>query len=248
GFCVINNERARTLYADCERVILTFATQPFGESRQGLKLPAAKKQRVDALTLDLTMVRDSETFDWSQAPLEEGALLRLEAPPAAEGEGEASLLAAQPLLEQVPLLDQAFPPLDVPTLPAVAAGGAEPPLQGAGPAEGGDPAPDLLAALPEEGAVPLLPAESALAPLALPAPGPAPSLEQLAAPAQQLVLVPRHVRHGPHRPTVPGRVLGFDQEASAPPAALGSGASTARLQATSPSHGSCGRGPTGGPC
>mmetsp|Transcript_45457 Transcript_45457/g.89972 ORF Transcript_45457/g.89972 Transcript_45457/m.89972 type:complete len:555 (-) Transcript_45457:67-1731(-) len=80
GFCVINNERARALFTDCERVVLTFARQPFTGSGGGLSLPAAKRPRMEAaltLDLDLARVEASEAFDWTQAPLEEGALLRL---------------------------------------------------------------------------------------------------------------------------------------------------------------------------
>ena len=68
GFCVINNDRARILHADCERVILLFAEQPYSE---GLKLPTAKRQRVDAVTLDLDVarVKEAEAFDWTQTPL-----------------------------------------------------------------------------------------------------------------------------------------------------------------------------------
>ena len=68
GFCVINNDRARILHADCERVILLFAEQPYSE---GLKLPTAKRQRADAVTLDLDVarVKEAEAFDWTQTPL-----------------------------------------------------------------------------------------------------------------------------------------------------------------------------------
>lgn len=86
GFCVINNERAKTLFCDCERVILMFVRQPFSEGGDTtLKLPAAKRPRLEAtltLDLDLARVEASEAFDWTRAPLEEGALLRL-------GAGEA---------------------------------------------------------------------------------------------------------------------------------------------------------------
>eukprot|EP00440_Ansanella_granifera_P025497 gb/GFBE01027689.1/.p1 GENE.gb/GFBE01027689.1/~~gb/GFBE01027689.1/.p1 ORF type:complete len:507 (+),score=134.93 gb/GFBE01027689.1/:1-1521(+) len=80
GFCVINNERARSLFADCERVVLMFARQPYTEGDNKIRLPAAKRQRMEAaltLDLDLARVEASEAFDWTQAPLEEGALLRL---------------------------------------------------------------------------------------------------------------------------------------------------------------------------
>ncbi|CAE8608802.1 unnamed protein product, partial [Polarella glacialis] len=80
GFCVINNERARALFCDCERVVLMFARQPFAEGDNKIRLPAAKRQRMEAaltLDLDLSRVEASEAFDWTQAPLEDGALLRL---------------------------------------------------------------------------------------------------------------------------------------------------------------------------
>ena len=78
GFCVLNNERARALYFDSERVVLMFARQPFTEDK--IRLPAAKRQRMEAaltLDLDLARVEACETFNWTQAPLEEGALLQL---------------------------------------------------------------------------------------------------------------------------------------------------------------------------
>lgn len=80
GFCVVNNERARMLFVDSERVALMFARQPFAEGDNRIRLPAAKKPRMEAaltLDLDLARVEASEAFDWTQAPLEEGALLRL---------------------------------------------------------------------------------------------------------------------------------------------------------------------------
>mmetsp|Transcript_32302 Transcript_32302/g.89219 ORF Transcript_32302/g.89219 Transcript_32302/m.89219 type:complete len:526 (-) Transcript_32302:115-1692(-) len=81
GFCVINNERARALFCDCERVVLMFARQPFTEAADSaIRLPAAKRPRIEAaltLDIDLARVEASEAFDWTQAPLEEGALLRL---------------------------------------------------------------------------------------------------------------------------------------------------------------------------
>lgn len=80
GFCVINNDRARSLYGDCERLVLMFARKPFGEGDNSIKLPAAKRPRMEAaltLDLDLARVEANEAFDWTQAPLEAGALLRL---------------------------------------------------------------------------------------------------------------------------------------------------------------------------
>lgn len=79
GFCVINNERARSLYFDSERVVLMFARQPFTEDHK-IRLPAAKRQRMEAaltLDLDLARVEACEAFDWTRAPLEQGALLQL---------------------------------------------------------------------------------------------------------------------------------------------------------------------------
>eukprot|EP00929_Paragymnodinium_shiwhaense_P072806 TRINITY_DN36966_c0_g1_i2.p1 TRINITY_DN36966_c0_g1~~TRINITY_DN36966_c0_g1_i2.p1 ORF type:complete len:545 (-),score=141.14 TRINITY_DN36966_c0_g1_i2:152-1786(-) len=80
GFAVINNERTRSLYADAERLVLQFARRPFTEADNHIKLPAAKKPRMEAaltLDIDLARVEASEAFDWTQAPLEEGSLLRL---------------------------------------------------------------------------------------------------------------------------------------------------------------------------
>lgn len=80
GFCVISNERARSLYSDCERMVLMFARQPFAATDNTIRLPAAKRPRMEAaltLDLDLARVEASEAFDWTQAPLEEGSLLRL---------------------------------------------------------------------------------------------------------------------------------------------------------------------------
>jgi len=65
GFCVINNERARSLYFDSERVVLMFARQPFTEDHK-IRLPAAKRQRMEAaltLDLDLARVEACEAFD-----------------------------------------------------------------------------------------------------------------------------------------------------------------------------------------
>lgn len=121
GFCVINNERARLLHTDCERVVLLFAQKPFANDGQALKLPANKRQRVDALTLDLDLakVREAEAFDWSQASLEQVALLQINATPE-----EAARVDA-PLVELRSLLDESFPGLDAPTAVSVDAGAAE---------------------------------------------------------------------------------------------------------------------------
>ena len=45
GFCVLNNERAKALFGDCERLVMAFAQRPFCE--EGLRLPPARKQQVD---------------------------------------------------------------------------------------------------------------------------------------------------------------------------------------------------------
>ena len=77
GFCVINNDRAKALHGDCERLVLLFA-QPFSSREKDLR-PAAKRQRVEAVTLelDLAKVKEAEAFDWTQAPLGD-ALLSLD--------------------------------------------------------------------------------------------------------------------------------------------------------------------------
>lgn len=115
GFCVINNERARTLYTECERVVVLFAQRPFAEDSTALKLPAAKRQRVDALTLDLDLakVRENDAFDWTQTPLEEGIFLQV------PGTQELlSLPTDEPLMGENPsvdvgmLLDESFPALE----------------------------------------------------------------------------------------------------------------------------------------
>lgn len=77
GFCVINNDRARVLFSDCERVVLLFAEQPYSDNLKLMKGPAAKRQRVDAVTLDLSRVKEAETFDWTQTPLGEDLLQRM---------------------------------------------------------------------------------------------------------------------------------------------------------------------------
>eukprot|EP00930_Biecheleria_cincta_P017747 TRINITY_DN14006_c0_g1_i1.p1 TRINITY_DN14006_c0_g1~~TRINITY_DN14006_c0_g1_i1.p1 ORF type:complete len:579 (+),score=128.50 TRINITY_DN14006_c0_g1_i1:247-1737(+) len=119
GFCVINNERIRILYGDCERAVILFAQQPFAEEG-GIKLPATKRQRVEALTLDLDLsrVQECEAFDWTQASLGDGALLSLgsvELPIEAGTEKQLPTIEALPsLLEEAGLLDEAFPGLDAP--------------------------------------------------------------------------------------------------------------------------------------
>mmetsp|Transcript_104338 Transcript_104338/g.185521 ORF Transcript_104338/g.185521 Transcript_104338/m.185521 type:complete len:496 (-) Transcript_104338:28-1515(-) len=105
GFCVLNNERARALFSDCERVVLMFARQPFTEGDNKIRLPAAKRQRMEAaltLDLDLARVEASEAFDWTQAPLEEGALLRL---------GAGGHVPQEVMLPSIELTDQALPQL-----------------------------------------------------------------------------------------------------------------------------------------
>ena len=93
GFCVINNDRAKVLHTDCERLVLRFAAEPYSER---LKLPTAKRPRVEAVTLDLDLarVKEAEHFDWTQAPMQE-ALLTLED----EAEAEAAWALAVPTLE-----------------------------------------------------------------------------------------------------------------------------------------------------
>lgn len=126
GFCVINNERARALLCDCDRVVLMFARKPFAKADSGLSLPAAKRPRMEAaltLDLDLARVERAELFDWTQAPLEEGALLRL---------GGAQVHEALPSMEtsadgvsHLAALGAAPPPPPEP-------GSSEPPPAGAG--------------------------------------------------------------------------------------------------------------------
>lgn len=103
GFCVLNNERSRSLFSDCERLVIMFARQPFAGADSAVRLPAAKRPRMEvALTLglDLARIEASEAFDWTQAPLEEGALLRLGGGAlVAPGWGEAQLLPPSQLLE-----------------------------------------------------------------------------------------------------------------------------------------------------
>ena len=55
GFSILNNERARLLYTDCERVVVMFAQRPFVEDTKNPKGPPAKRQRTDALALDLSL-------------------------------------------------------------------------------------------------------------------------------------------------------------------------------------------------
>lgn len=139
GFCVINNDRARILHADCERVILLFAEQPYSE---GLKLPTAKRQRVDAVTLDLDVarVKEAEAFDWTQTPLG-SELLQLgsqELPDPQEVSGWAmEIIPSMPSLlevteafpaqppEQPEQLDQEADQADVRGVPELAELGAE---------------------------------------------------------------------------------------------------------------------------
>lgn len=99
GFCVINNERVRVLFTDCERVVLAFAKEPFAEVDRKLKMPASKRPRMEAaLTLDLARVEAAEAYDWLQAPLETGALLQL-----GGLEGAQELPPSFGLLDQGPL-------------------------------------------------------------------------------------------------------------------------------------------------
>ena len=125
GFCVINNDRVRSLHADCERVVLLFAERPYTEGLQLPKQPAAKRQRVDAFTLDLDLakVQEAEAFDWTQAPLGESQLLSLDASqlpdPRDMGTARPALqeaLQAPSLLEESGLLDEMFPGVDAPVV------------------------------------------------------------------------------------------------------------------------------------
>ena len=132
GFCVINNDRARSLHADCERVVLLFAEQPYAEGLQLPKQPAAKRQRVDAFTLDLDLakVQEAEAFDWTQAPLGDSLLVSLDTnqlPPDIRAKGAMGATGAPPqeplqvpsLLEESGLLDEVFPArVDAPPLAA----------------------------------------------------------------------------------------------------------------------------------
>eukprot|EP00930_Biecheleria_cincta_P073196 TRINITY_DN60511_c0_g1_i1.p1 TRINITY_DN60511_c0_g1~~TRINITY_DN60511_c0_g1_i1.p1 ORF type:complete len:493 (-),score=107.88 TRINITY_DN60511_c0_g1_i1:228-1706(-) len=115
GFCVINNERARCLFAEGERVVLMFARQPFDEGDNKVRLPAAKRHRMEAaltLELDLARVEAAEAFDWTQAPLEEGALLRL---------GGGQQLQEAFLPSSLDLAEQAMPQLLDPRMCEVSA-------------------------------------------------------------------------------------------------------------------------------
>lgn len=115
GFCVINNDRARVLFSDCERVVLLFAEQPYSDNLKLMKGPA-KRQRVDAVTLDLSRVKEAETFDWTQTPLGEDLLQRMgpveRLPEPQEVTGWAMGMMAMPSLvedgPEVPNLE-AFP-------------------------------------------------------------------------------------------------------------------------------------------
>ncbi|CAE7349082.1 usp33 [Symbiodinium natans] len=110
GFCVLNNERARALYCDSERVVLMFARQPFTEDK--IRLPAAKRQRMEAaltLDLDLAKVEACETFNWTQAPLEEGALLQLGGAAAQDVLPCIELAEAMPQLLDPNASDMALP-------------------------------------------------------------------------------------------------------------------------------------------
>ena len=112
GFSVINNDRAKVLHSDCERVVLLFASQPYSE--HGLKLPAAKRQRVDAVTLDLARVKEAEAFDWTLgAPMEMLSLEVERLPEPPESSGWA--MAMMPSLEEG-LGTDAFP--QAPAAPA----------------------------------------------------------------------------------------------------------------------------------
>lgn len=201
GFCVINNDRARSLFSDCERVVVLFAQQPFTEEAAGIKLPAAKRHRIDALTLDLDLakVQDFEAFDWTQAPLGDEALLGLTGTQEAElgAMQEPNLVLGPSLLEEAGLLDEAFPGLDAPATAAAEAA--------------------VLAGLSlemghegQDGAMDV----DFQAPLAL---GGWPQAAEAAGAEQLQVAAPkrRRILRLP-KPPVPGVVFGFDEEAQLP--------------------------------
>ena len=131
-------------------MVLLFAEQPYSE--QGLKLPAAKRQRVDAVTLDLSRVKEAEAFDWTQTPLGEDLLERLgpERLPEPEETGWATgMVSAMPsLIEDAQM--EAFPEVPAPEVPGMAIGEME---VGGGGAPGEAPADlDLFGADPDLGA------------------------------------------------------------------------------------------------
>lgn len=112
GFCVINNDRARILFTDCERLVAVFAQTPSLEEASRVQLPK-KRQRVDVtLDLSLAQLQHTEELDWSlerlQLTTEElpGEVLMPEL-----GEGlEPPLLTPDMLM--TPLLD--LPALEMP--------------------------------------------------------------------------------------------------------------------------------------
>eukprot|EP00913_Durusdinium_trenchii_P015855 g14900.t1 len=115
GFCVINNDRAKILHSDCERMVLLFAEQPYSEPV--MKLPAAKRQRVDALTLDLTRVHAAEAFDWTATPLE---MLTLEVERLPEPPDSSDWAVAVPALDEAAgslLVTNFFPEQPMPAEP-----------------------------------------------------------------------------------------------------------------------------------
>lgn len=115
GFSVLNNERARLLYTDSERVVVMFSQRPIGEDALGSKLPAAKRQRTDALSLNLELskVPESEMFNWSQTPLEDASFLQLDSSLQLAPLPDAQELPQLSLLEDARLLDQSFPAIDM---------------------------------------------------------------------------------------------------------------------------------------
>lgn len=197
GFCVINNERLRVLCLDCERLVLAFDQSLAGEGGQAARPLPTKRKASEALTLDLDVskLQEAEAFDWTQATLEDGALLRLAPPP--EPTGLETFDQPPPLLSQVDLLDESFPAVDMPMME---------PLALNGPA-----APEAVAAAPPSpgGADDALPIADEAAPLALPPPA-----ESAAAdPAVLSVVLPtsRGTKR-PFRTLDPGRVHGFDED------------------------------------
>ena len=154
GFCVLNNERARTLYFDSERVVLMFARQPFTDDK--IRLPAAKRQRMEAaltLDLDLARVEAGESFNWTQAPLEEGALLQLGGAAVQDVLPSIELAEAMPQLLDPSASDMVIPQkVEMDWLPRFELGPPEAGPEGQGPkaAAPADPLMQLLGVPPAD--------------------------------------------------------------------------------------------------
>ncbi|CAK9007088.1 unnamed protein product, partial [Durusdinium trenchii] len=96
-------------------MVLLFAEQPYSEPV--MKLPAAKRQRVDALTLDLTRVHAAEAFDWTATPLE---MLTLEVERLPEPPDSSDWAVAVPALDEAAgslLVTNFFPEQPMPAEP-----------------------------------------------------------------------------------------------------------------------------------